>query len=265
MLSLALLGSSTAAYAVTIASDDYSSGLNSGGSGWNNNWTTGANGGSTGSVDFGASTTPIGGNGNYADITGSGGNATQGIHRSYTSALTTIGDEHTISFLFRLDTLSATATGDASRGLVTQGGTAFGLSGNSSWALYVQNGNFFYFDGDGTGSFNGSATDSGVSATAGDLYSANVTNRIGADTVGPATGGEWDLLLTNLTTGATALSLTDLEFRRTTVPTTGDIGLGSAGPNATSFDQVSVDVIPEPSSAALLGFGSLALLLRRKK
>ena len=163
---------------------------------------------------------------------------TQGIHRDYTSALSSgTNQEHTISFLFRLDTLPV-ATGDPSRGLVTHGATSFGLGGNSTWAFYVQNGNFFYFSGDGTGSFNGAATDSGATAAVGDLYSVSINNRIGADTGGPATGGEWDLLVTNLTTSATVLDLTDLEFRTNTVPTNAFIGLGVAGNNVTSFDQL---------------------------
>ena len=66
--SLILLSSS---HAVTIASDDFSSGAASGGSGWDNNWQVGANGGSTGSVDLNASTTPLNANGNYANIVGS--------------------------------------------------------------------------------------------------------------------------------------------------------------------------------------------------
>ena len=260
--SLILLSSS---HAVTIASDDFSSGAASGGSGWDNNWTTGSNGGSAGSVDLGALTTPLDGNGNYANIVGSGGNATQGIHRNYTSALSSgTNQEHTISFLFRLDTLPA-ATGDSSRGLVTHGATSFGLGGGSTWAFYVQNGNFFYFDGDGSGSFGGAATNSGVTAAVGDLYSVSINNRIGADATGPTTGGEWDLLVTNLTTSATVLDLTDLEFRTNTVPTNAFIGLGVAGNNVTSFDQLNVDVIPEPSSAILLGLGGFGLLIRRRK
>ena len=265
LLSLAVLAGTTTAYATTISADDFSSGAASGGSGWDNNWTTGANGGSTGSVDLSASTTPLNANGSYANIVGSGGNPTQGIHRDYTSALSSgTNQEHTISFLFRLDTLSA-ATGDPSRGLVTHGATSFGLGGDSTWAFYVQNGNFFYFDGDGTGSFGGSATDSGVTAAIGDLYSVSINNRIGADTTGPTTGGEWDLLVTNLTTSATVLELTDLEFRATTFPTNACIGVGAAGSDVTSFDQLSVDVIPEPSSAILLSLGGFGLLARRRK
>ena len=266
VFSLALIGGSTSAYAVTLASDDFSSGLSSGGSGWDNNWQVGANGGSSGSVAFDASATPLDSNGDYASIVGSGSNITQGIHRTYTSALSAPSQEHTISFLFRLDTLSATETGDPSRGLVTHGSTTFGLSGSSTWALYVQEGNFFYFDGDGTGSFGGSATNSGVAVTEGDLYSVTINNRIGANTNTINTGGEWDLLVTNLSTGTIALSETNLEFRATSVPSAAIIGLGVAGPNTTSFDQVSVDVvIPEPSSTLLLGLGSFALILRRKK
>ena len=261
-MSLALL---TTSHAVTIASDDFSSGATSGGSGWDNNWQIGSNGGSAGSVDLGALTTPLDGNGNYANIVGSGGNPTQGIHRNYTSALSSgTNQEHTISFLFRLDTLPA-ATGDPSRGLVTHGATSFGLGGDSTWAFYVQEGTFRYFDGDGSGSFGGAATDSGVTAAVGDLYSVSINNRIGADTTGPTTGGEWDLLVTNLSTSTTALDLSDLEFRTNTAPTAAFIGLGVAGSNVTSFDQLSVDVIPEPSSAILLSLGGFGLLARRRK
>lgn len=247
VLPLVLLSNPPKAFAEIIASDDFTSGLNSGGSGWDNDWTTGSNGPSDGAVDFAASTAPLGSNGNYASITGSGSNITQGIHREYTSALIDIEDEHTVSFLFRIDASSPDASGDASRVLVTHGATSFGLSANSSWAFYIQEGNFFYFDGDGSGGFAPAQRDSGVAVTVGDLYSVTVTNRIGADTPGsPSTGGEWDLLVTNLTEDAEALNLTNLEFRRRTVPTTANIGLGTAGASATlanetSFDQVIID------------------------
>ena len=261
-MSLTLL---TSAHAVTIASDDFSSGLASGGSGWDSNWVSGSNGGSAGAATFGDTSAPLGGNAEYTSITGSGANPTEGIHREYSTALPVIGQEHTISFLFRLDTLAA-ATGDPSRGLVSHGATSFGLGGNSTWAFYVQEGTFRYFDGDGAGSFGGAQTNSGVTVAVGDLYSVSITNRVGANTVGsPLTGGEWDLLVTNLDTSTTALDLTDLEYRTLTAPTDLVIGLGVAGNNATSFDQISVDAIPEPSSAMLLGLGAFGLLLRRKK
>ena len=130
--SLALsFGLFTSAHAVTIASDDFSSGATSGGSGWDNNWQIGGNGGGGGAVTLNASTSPLGGNGDYANITGTGNNNTRGAHRNYTSALTNIGDEHTISFLFRIDDLPV-ATGDPSRGLVTHGATSFGSCANST-------------------------------------------------------------------------------------------------------------------------------------
>ena len=247
MLSLVLLASSSHAYGNTLAFDDFSSGLNSGGSGWDNDWVIGSNGRSSGTVAFDASATPLDSNDDYVNIVGPGNNLTQGIHREYTSSLSSIQEEHTISFLFRIDALSPDETGDASRGLVTHGGTTFGLGRDTSWALYVQEGNFFYFDGDGSGDFSPAQVDSGVAVVVGDLYSVTVTNRIGADTTGsPATGGEWDLVVTNLTTGAPALNLTNLEHRRNDVPSNAVIGLGVAGAtavlaNETSFDQLSID------------------------
>lgn len=258
LTAMVLSGAVGAANAAAI--DSLDAGLPSGGSGWSGDWTIGSNGASVGST-LGANATPLDGNGDYVSVVGSGGNVTQGMHRNYDAGID-VTQEHTISFLVRIDTLDTGATGDASRAIVTQGGSAFGLSSATTWALYVQAGNFHYFDGDGSGGFGGAATDSGVGVIAGDVYSVTVINRLGADTTGPTTGGEWDLLVENVTAGGTVLNLTDLEYRTNTNPGTGIIGLGAAGDNTTSYDQVNV--VPEPGSLALLGLGGLLIARRRR-
>ena len=251
LLSLAVLAGTTTAYATTISADDFSSGLSSGGSGWDNDWQPGINGAGNGEVTFADTITPLGENNEYVSITGSGSNTTRGIHRRYSSALSSIEQEHTITFLFRLDVLEAGSTGDPSRGLVAHGATSFGLGADSTWAFYVQEGTFHYFNGNGSGGFQGAQTNSDIPVVVGELYSVSVTNRIGADTEGsPLTGGEWDLLVTNLTTDAVVLDLTNLEHRTNTISTEAVIGLGVAGNNETSFDEVIIDADVEPNSGS---------------
>ncbi len=257
-LSLALLAGSTGAYAATIiASDDFESGLASGGSGaWSNDWTNGTNT-SGGSVDFSASATPLDSNGNYASIVGTGGVGTRGIHRTVDFGAD-ITLEHTISFLMRVDG-ELTGSGDASRAIVAQGGNAFGLSATTTWAVYVQDGTFRYFDGNGDGGFAGAAKDSGEDVIVDTVYSVTITNRIGA---GTTTGGEYDLLVT--AGGSDVLNLTDLNYREDAAVSSSIIGLGVAGSNTSSYDEVVI--VPEPSSLVpLLGLGGLALILRRRK
>ena len=87
----------------------------------------------------------------------------------------------------------------------------------------------------------------------GELYSVSVTNRIGGNTEGsPATGGEWDLLVTNLTTDVVVLDLTNLEHRTNTISTEAVIGLGVAGNNEASFDEVIIDADVDPNSGSEL-------------
>jgi len=189
---------------------------------------------------------------------------------------TTPTDEHTISFLFRVDAYDDAATGDDSRAFKSYGGASVnGLSGGATWAVYLQDDTFRYFDGDGSGSFGGAAIDSGVafngtgttsasSNDVGDVFEVTVVNRIGA---GSLTLGQYDLTVDNLTDGTNVLAVTDLDFRDAggTAGTFFNVGGRGTGHNL-SIDNVNVvTAVPEPSSVlAVMGLGCLMMGRRRR-
>lgn len=233
-ITMALLAGTLNVYA--IAEHDFSSGTAAGGTGWSSVWEIGSSGERRGYVSVNGSSPPL--VGKCSNMGGIGYSSTTGMYRDYTAGIDALSNEHTISFLVRIDTLNTNATGDLSHAIVTHGGITYELGINTSWALYVQDGTFHYYNGDGTGSSSGAATDSGVAVTEDTVYSVKIVNRIGADSTGPTTGGEYDLLVT--ADGSSVLSLTNLEYRRTTAPEAGFIGLGLAGSNWTSYDQVFI-------------------------
>lgn len=91
---------------------------------------------------------------------------------------------------------------------------------------------------------------------------------------GPVGGTAW-----NDTRTGTATTLIDTTFNTAGTQTVSDVDLGAGGydyymwrvglsassTTNVSFSDLSVTVVPEPSSAALLGLGGLALIFRRRK
>ena len=89
------------------------------------------------------------------------------------------------------------------------------------------------------------------------------TELAGADQVITGATETWTAGVYNLSYDSTAQTSGDvLEFRVTNLDP--DLG-GNAWQNTASIDNVSITAVPEPSAAALLGLGGIALILRRRK
>jgi len=238
---------SNSAQAQLPASDTFDV-LPNGGTGWAADWSEQ---GPTLTPTLSSASELVAGSGSYLTLAIESNSA---YTRDYSP--TTPTDEHTISFLFRVDAYDDDATGDPSRAFKSYGGASVnGLSGGSTWAVYLQNDTFHYFDGDGNGDFAGAQVDSGVafngtgttSATSndiGDVFEVTIVNRIGA---GSLTLGQYDLTVDNLTDGTNVLALTDLNFRRNAEPVGTFLNVGGRGTgHSISIDDVSVTTAEVP-------------------
>ena len=99
--------------------------------------------------------------------------------------------------------------------------------------------------------------------SAGNLAQFDVHEALGADlrtsTTGSATmstAGAKNVITANGTGLSFSFDTADADWIALAFYSTGDIA---------SFDNISLSVVPEPSSTALLGLGGLALMLRRKR
>ncbi|MEM6855067.1 MAG: PEP-CTERM sorting domain-containing protein [Planctomycetota bacterium] len=111
--------------------------------------------------------------------------------------------------------------------------------------------------------------DSNTTNATGDIYQTIFSDANGYEFAG-SPGNNWATLEVAVIAGIVTYSFNGVDIIQTAYDPTGNlIALGyadvfsSVGPHAVIYDNLSVEIIPEPTSLALMGVGSLALLRRR--
>lgn len=245
---MVLLGTSLAVNAAITASDSFDAGGLSGGTNWDANWVgTGSGGEFSSTLD-----------GNALGAYTSGGS--REFNRSISPTQGNTGDMLTVGISFRSD-LDIIAD-DSDGGRTNEIGVSFGdtggnlvtvkfVEGTSSGAVLFNDGGSFFTPTGSTIAFSEDA-----------IYDVTFASVIGSSS--------YDLSITERG-GSESASVIGATFNGADV--TSDFGsmklfftAPDGGGNDARFDNASVVVVvPEPSSAALLGLGGLALIMRRRK
>lgn len=186
---------------------------------------------------------------NSLGLFGTGSFANYSTNTTYSTA----GQMITVNFKFRADFDVTGASADAHTNIL-----GFALKDGGGSDLLV----FKFEEGTNGILLNDGGSDferGGVTFSASDIYDFSFTTVIGSDkysyTIGSGSSG--------------SDSGTDFTFSSGAVGSFGDVSFFMNGPGGFGedgfVDSIRVDVVPEPSSAALLGLGGLSLLLRRRR
>jgi len=267
---LPLLVTAGAAQAAIVVSDDFSSGALNGGTGWTNSWTPTATSPSPPVVSSASELTT--GSGNYLPVgpTSVTGNTTHAVARQFSSSVAS--SPYTVRFDWRMDTTLANFNTFNDR--VHIGGSAGNVTSDAtfSWLVgvagadngttnVVPDGHWYVYDYTNNNGFSGAnLVDTGITLTQNVVYSFVVN-------VNPAARN-----YTVNITGSDSSTYTsgDLDFRnQSTTPTNtlvfGSVTHATSDTTAFSFDNVTIDGVPEPSSMALLGvLGAMGMVRRRR-
>lgn len=273
-----LLGVSLAAFAISadrahaaiVASDDFSSGTLSGGTGWLNSWTPTATNPSTPVVSNASELSA--GSGNYLPVTPTSvtGNTTHAVSRQFSTVVAS--SPYTVRFDWRMD--SALTNFNTFNDRVHIGGSSGNVNSDNtfSWLVgvaaadngttnVVPDGNWYVYDYTTNNSFTGAnLVNTGIALTTGVTYSFVVN-------VNPAARNY--TVTINGSDSSSYVSGT-LDFRNQSTTPTNTLAFGSVtnetnDTTAFSIDNISIDGVPEPSSIAVAGLlGAIGLVRRRR-
>ena len=257
-------------HAAIVASDDFSSGTLSGGTGWINSWTPTATSPATPVVSSASELTA--GSGNYLPVapTSVTSNTTHAVSRQFSSVVAS--SPYTVRFDWRMDT--ALTNFNTFNDRVHIGGSAGNVNSDAtfSWLVgvagadngatnVVPDGNWYVYDYTNNNGFSGSnLVDTGITLTTSVVYSFIVNVNPAARTYTVNISGSDS---SSYTSGA-------LDFRNQSSTPTNTLAFGSVthatNDNTTfSIDNISIDGVPEPSSIALAGLlGAIGLIRRRR-
>ncbi len=235
------------------------------GDGWGSAWSRFSQGGSGGGVfsvaPTVANTLPLDlSDPNYLEIDysytkASGANITSaGVRRTYDANVVDPTKAHTVSFLFRMNSMGSHPINIALRGA----NDVSSSTGSYGWTLNWSATGWNAFNGNGSGS-QSLQNISGVSQTVGTVYEVTVS-------VDPA-AGKWGVSITD---GTTTGGLDNLGFRfagqtlDTTLGFVASTDYANVGATANfSIDRLTITQIPEPGTAmALLGGGAVLAAAR---
>jgi|GEM_PF-6302796 len=250
--------------AAVVASDDFSSGSLNGGSGWLNDWTPAATAPNP-PVTSDASPLTTGG-GNYLSVgpTSVSANTTHAVSRQF--AATTASSPYTVSFDWRMESALTNFTTfndrvhiGASTGNINSNDTFSWLVGVSAadngTTNTVPDGNWYVFNYTTNNAFSGAnLVDTGIK------LASQVTYSFVVDVV----PGSRNYTVQISGSDGSSYTSGNLRFRNnSTTIATNTLVFGSVthSPEDTttfSFDNVSIEGVPEPGSALLAGMAALA-------
>lgn len=159
------------------------------------------------------------------------------------------------------------ATTDSLFSLATSGATFFGVDGAHQGPT-APTANFSAAHlNDWSATYGGAGTVQTITFSGlNDSLTYNLTLAIGHSTDQNLTGGTFGGDLTgSIALGANSAATHLVTFNDLTTGGDGTITFTYGGAVASGFSALELSAVPEPSSAALLGLGSLALILRRRK
>lgn len=260
------------------------------GNGWTGGWTTSTNGSILREKEVRNNTTDPGtelnNQGNYLNLNASAAAGTGIRQWAFQRGYTDFGDldtsdQHTVSFLLRMDEASGFGNGGSGM-FISDGGERGANITNMSWGIRLGNSTttpfVFGYDGVGDGAgFSGSKQSVLKDVDTNANYSLNlgVTYLFTID-VDPL-NDSFDVTVSNISSGATG-TVTDLGFNNTSGSVVGEFSIDhrivadtEGGNNRilnTSLDSLSiseVSVIPEPGSLGLAIIGATSIAMRRRQ
>ncbi len=257
--------------AAVVASDDFSSGGLSGGSGWLNNWTATATNPNP-PVTSNASPLTAGG-GNYLSVVRSSVTAstTHAVSRQFSAV--TAASPYTVSFDWRMESSLTNFTTFDDRVHIGASSGATNSNNTFSWLLgvaaadsgstnLVPDGNWYVYNYTTNDAFSGdNLVDTGIKLAPQVTYSFVVDVIPGSRIYTVQISGS----------DGSAYTSGNLRFRNNSTAATntlvfGSVSHSSADTTTFSFDNVSIQGVPEPGSVILAGVAALAGIgVRRRR